>query len=146
MPEIDVQPFIMQNAVVNLGSTPDDFAAAISQALLAPSSGVANFKGLKRGKTFTYPQAPTWTLTLAYAQDWHSDTSLSRWLFDHQGEVVDCVLDPDDAATSGHGHTQWTMQVAIAPGSVGGNVDAVGTATVQLGVVGEPTPALVTNP
>lgn len=144
MAEIEVQPFVMKNAVVELGETPDDFAKAVSSAALTPAGGTVPFKGLKPSAIFTFPTAATYTLDLTYAQDWSTEESLSRWLYDHRGQVVDCVLDADDTSlVAGTKHTTWTMRVAIAPGAVGGAVDTVAVATVSLGVVGEPVPALV---
>lgn len=138
----EVQPFIMRNAVVAFdGVDGVDFAKAVSTATLTPSGGTAEYKGLKPGATFTFPQATTWTLELTWAQDWQSDTSLSRFLFDHRGEVLDFTLNPDDqTATPTTGSTVWTGKAAIAPGAVGGDIDSVATATASLGVVGEPVP------
>lgn len=133
----EVRPFIMRNAVVELGD--DDFAKAVSSATLTPSGGTTDFKGLKPDATFTYPTATTWVLDLAYAQDWSQDGSLSRFLFDHIGEVLPFTLNPDDQS---EGTTAWAGNVAITAGAVGGAVDAVAVATVSLGVVGAPVPTL----
>jgi len=61
----EVQPFIMRNAIVQLGV--DDFAAAVSSAALNPSSGTVPFKGLKPTAVFTFPQAVTYELALEFA-------------------------------------------------------------------------------
>lgn len=137
MAEIEVKPFVMKNAIIELGDVPDDFAKAVSSAVLTPAGGTVPFKGLKPDATFTFPQSPTYTLDLTYAQDWSAETSLSRYLFDHQGEIVSCTLNPDDDIA---GSTSWALEVAISPGAVGGAVDTVATATVSLGVVGTPIP------
>jgi hypothetical protein len=139
MAEIDVRPFIMRNAIIEFGT--DDFAKAVSTATIANSSGTTDFKGLKPSAVYTFPQATTYTLELTYAQDWSASTSLSRYLWEHKGETVPFTLNPDD--TSGDptlGSTAWAGTVAIAPGAVGGDVDAVAIATVTLGIVGEPVP------
>jgi len=128
----------MRNAIVQLGT--DDFAAAVSSAALNPSSGTVPFKGLKITAVFTFPQAVTYELALEFAQDWSDANSLSWYLWDHQGETVSAVLNPDDATA---GTTSWALNVAIAPGSVGGPVDSVAVTTVTLGVVGQPVPTLV---
>lgn len=138
MAEQAVKPFIMRNAIVQLGT--DDFAAAVSSATLTPSGGTADFKGLKPPAVFTFPQAVTWSLELVYAQDWGTDASLSMYLFAHIGEVVPAIINPDDQTA---GTTSWACDVAITAGAVGGAVDAVATATVALGVVGQPVPTLV---
>lgn len=134
----EVVPFIMRNAVVQLGT--DDFAKAVSSATLSPSGGTSEFKGLKPNASFTFPQAVIWELQLDYAQDWSQQESLSRYLFEHIGEIVPCTVNVDDKAA---GSTSWEMDVAITAGAVGGAVDAVATASVALGVVGSPVPTLV---
>src|SRR4029077_7869420 len=139
MPVIEVRPFIMRNAIIEFDT--DDFAKAVSTATLTPSSGTAEFKGLKPDAVFTFPQATTWTLELTFAQDWSAATSLSRYLFDHAGETIAFTLNPDDTtADATLGSTTWSGTVAIAPGAIGGDVDAVATATVSLGIVGAPVP------
>ena len=134
----EIQPFVMKNAIVQIGT--DDFAKAVSSATLTPSGGTTPFKGLKPDAVFTFPQSVTWTLDLEYAQDWSLDVSLSRYLFDHIGEIVPATVNVDDAV---EGSTSWAMEVAITAGAVGGAVDAVAVATVSLGVQGAPVPTLV---
>jgi hypothetical protein len=139
MAEIIVRPFIMRNAIIQLGT--DDFAAAVSTATIANSSGTTDFKGLKPSAVFTFPQATTFALELTYGQDWSSPVSLSKYLWEHQGETVPFTLNADDTAGDPTlGSTSWSGTVAIAPGSVGGDVDAVATASVTLGIVGQPVP------
>jgi hypothetical protein len=140
MAEVDVRPFIMRNAIIQLGAT-DDFAKAVSTASITPSGGTAEYKGLKPSAVFTFPQASTYVLEMTYAQDWSASTSLSRYLWEHKGETVPFVLNPDDTTgQTGVGSTSWAGEVAIIPGQVGGDVDAVATASVSLGIVGEPVP------
>jgi hypothetical protein len=138
MAVIEVTPFIMRNAVVEFSD--NDFAKAVSSATLTPAGGTTPFKGLKPDAVFTFPQSVTWTLDLEFAQDWESATSLSAFLFAHMGETIAATLNPNDKTS---GTTSWALQVAIAPGAVGGPVDSVATATVSLGVVGAPVPTTV---
>jgi hypothetical protein len=140
MTVIDARPFIMRNSIISFAT--DDFAKAVSTATITPSNGITAWPALKTGAVYTFPQATTWTLELTYAQDWSAETSLSRYLFDHKGQTVDFVLNADDTTgmTPGVGSTTWTGTAAIAPGAVGGDVDSVATATVSLGILGEPVP------
>lgn len=140
MAEIAANPYIMRNAIITFGTPGDDYAAAVSSAVLTPSSGTAEFKGLKKEAVFTFPQATTWTLDLTFSQDWSSNTSLGAYLFANAGTVVPFTFDSDDL---GNGHTTWAGEVALVAGAVGGEVDAVADATVSLGVIGQPTPTLV---
>lgn len=134
MPTVTVTPFVMRNAILELGT--DDYAKAVSSATLTPSGGITTFKGLKPDAVFTYPQSTTWTLDLEYAQDWGIAGSLSVWLFNNQGTNQPFELTADDVA----GSTVWNGTVVITAGAVGGAVDSVATATVSLGVVGQPVP------
>jgi len=136
---VPVTPFIMKNAIIAFGvpGSDKDFATACSSAVLTPSSGTAEFKGLKPTAVFTFAQAVTYVLEIEYAQDWSSDTSLSRYLFDNKGSNVQATLNFDDKTS---GTTSWALTVAISPGQAGGAVDEVATATATLGVVGAPVP------
>lgn len=137
MAEIAVQPVILQDMVVKIGA--DDFAAAVSSAIITPAGSIVTWKGLKPESVHAFPVAPTFTLDLEYAQDWAGTTSLSRYLWDHQGEVIeDVVLEPE----SGVG-TRWTFDMIVATGAVGGAVDTVGTASVSLGISGRPVPSAI---
>ena len=137
MAEIAVQPIMLKDMVIQIGS--DDFAAAVSSATITPTSSLTTWKGLKPESVHTFPAAPTYALSLEYAQDWAAVTSLSRYLFDHDGETITgVVLEP----TSGVG-TRWTFNLVIIPGAVGGAVDTVATATVELGITGKPVPSAI---
>lgn len=142
MVEVLVRPFIMRNAILTLGT--DDFAAAVSTATIANASGTTDFKGLKPAAVFTFPQATTYTLEITAAQDWSSASSLSRYLWEHKGETVPFTLNADDTVSDPTlGSTSWSGTVALAPGSIGGDVDAVAVFSVTLGIVGEPVPTYV---
>lgn len=132
MATIEVAPKILNDVILSFGV--DDFAAACSSATLTPSASNVTWKGLKPSAVFTFPTSPTWTLDLEYAQDWADEDSLSRYLFDHQGETIAATLTPNS------GDTAWGLNIVITPGAVGGAVDTVAVATVSLGVSGQPVP------
>ncbi|MGV8851714.1 MAG: hypothetical protein ACOH1M_03990 [Rhodoglobus sp.] len=132
MPIIAVLPIVLKDVVLEIET--DDFAAAVSAAVLTPSSSPVVFKGLKAGAVFTDVTAATWTLALTYAQDWVTAGSLSTYLFNNEGAVVDAVLKPQ----SGSGPS-FAVEIVITPGAIGGTVDQTATATVTLGVQGKPT-------
>lgn len=131
MPEIDVEPIILQDCIIEIDG--DDFAAAISTAELTPTASTVNFKGLKRTSTHTFPTVATWALNLTFAQDWVAPDSLSNYLFDNEGETKAAKLKPQ----SGVGPS-FEVNVVITPGSVGGAVDTVAVSTITLGVSGRP--------
>lgn len=132
MAQITIQPFIMRDCLLTLG-TVGDFEAHVSQVQFDPSSSVVNWKGLTPTSVFSFGSSATWVCTLAYAQDWDTADSLSRYLFEHEGEEIEATFEPVKGGPS------VTATLIIAPGSMGGTVDQVGTATVALGVQGKPT-------
>jgi hypothetical protein len=137
MAEIAVNPIVMKNAVVQFGT--DDFAAAVASAAFTPNNGGAvTFRGLKRSSSFSFPGARTWTFDMEYAQDHAVATALAGYLYANRDDVVSVtfIVDDDDATP-----TEWTADVYIAPGAIGGAVDTVPTGTVSLPVKGEPVPA-----
>ncbi|NYF29235.1 MULTISPECIES: hypothetical protein [unclassified Microbacterium] len=115
----------------------DNYEAHVSQVQLDPSTNIARWKGLTPTSTHAFPTTPEWALLLAYAQDWATPNSLSSYLFEHVGERKTFKFKPKKAATG----TAPTITVVafIAPGSIGGQVDQVATASVTLGVEGQPT-------
>lgn len=131
MSEIAVSPFVLKDCVISIEL--DDYAAAVSSATLTPASSAVTFKGLKPTAVFTDVTAATWTLDLAYAQDWETAGSLSLYLFNNEGATKAATLKPK----SGTGPS-FAVDIIITPGAVGGAVDAHATATVTLGVKGRP--------
>lgn len=131
MASIAVTPVVLKDCLVQIAA--DDYAAAVSSVAFNPSSSTVTFKGLKPSATFTDVSAATWTCDLTFAQDWATAGSLSRYLFDHEGETVAATFAPQ----SGVGPS-FTATIVIAPGAIGGAVDTTATATVSLGVQGRP--------
>lgn len=136
MPAIAVKPFQMSNCLLTVAA--DDYEKHVSKVEFAPTSTSASFKGLSPDASFTFAGSPTWVCNLTFAQDWNTPKSLSRYLFDHVGETVDVIFEPSK------GGPAITAQIIIQPGSIGGDVDAVATSTVSLGVLGKPTIEAVT--
>jgi hypothetical protein len=144
MSVVAVEPIILQESVLKIASTPagdpdagDDFAAALNSIRINPTASTVTYKGLKRN-VHTFPTLPEWTAVLNYAQDWATGTTLSRFLFDHMGEKLPAIVEPVD----GEG-TSWELTLVITPGAIGGDVDAVMTAEVTLGVDGAPVPVAI---
>lgn len=130
MATIPIQPLFLSASELTIGA--DDYAAHISGAQFVPSSSTVTWKGSKPGATFSRQTAATWTLTLNYAQDWESASSLSQYLLANEGSTVEVTLAPVD------GGQAFTADVIITPGAIGGEVDQFGTTSVTLGVDGAP--------
>lgn len=131
MPTIGVQPFILRDVLFTVGA--DNYQAHVSQVEFVPTSSLVNWKGLTPTAVFTFGTASTWAATIALAQDWDTPDSLSRYLFDNEGESVAVVFEPVA------GGPAISATLIVAPGSIGGTIDTVGVSTVTLGVVGKPT-------
>lgn len=128
---IEVKPFVLSDfvfAVTALG-----FQKAISQCEFQPQGGMVSFKGGTPDAQFTFATTPTWQLVLAYAQDWSSQNSLAKFLFNNQGQAVDATFTPVA------GGPVISAKIVISAGPIGGAVDAVQVGSVTLGVVGKPT-------
>lgn len=142
MAVVEVTPFLMKDVVLTLTpaapGTEGSFQKHVSQVEFVPSASQVDWKGLSPSAVFTFPTAATWTCNLSYAQDWSSPDSLSRFLYDHEGETVAATFEP----TSGVG-TSWAADLIIVPGSIGGTVDSVAVGTVALGVQGKPVPTAI---
>lgn len=124
----NVTPLVLKDVELLIGSgTPDDFRKHVSGVVYTPNTPTQTWTGLG-GNSHTDVGAPTWGLQLDYVQDWDSTTSLSRYLFEHQGETVPVTFRP----RSGVGPS-FTSNATITPGAIGGQVNAYATTSVTLG-------------
>lgn len=130
---IDVKPRVFKNYLLKVGA--DNYEAHVSEVTLIPSASAQTWKGAAPDAMFTDMTIATWTVQLAYAQDWETDDSLALYLLENEGEEVEMVFSPTGSATG----PKFTVDVIITPGQAGGAIDAFGTATVTLGVQGRPT-------
>jgi hypothetical protein len=128
MAVLEVQPLVLKDVELLIGTgTPDDFRKHVSGVTYTPTTPTSTWTGLGEN-THTDTGTPTWTVQLDYVQDWTSTISLSGYLFDHAGEQVDLLVTPTDGAGP-----SFTSKVTIAPGAIGGTVNAFATTSVQLG-------------
>lgn len=132
MVQIAVKPIVLRDCT--LGIAADNYEKHVSGVSIDPSSSTVTWNGLTPDAAFTFPTATTWGVKLDYAQDWETADSLSMYLYEHEGEQVDMTFTPKA------GGLGWKVTVFIAPGSIGGQVNTVATASVTLGAVGRPTP------
>ena len=132
MSQIEVKPIVLRDVLLNIAA--DDYEKHVSGVTITPTTGSVVWNGLSPDASFNFPTSTTWALQLDYAQDWDTTNSLSRYLFDHEGDKVTMTFEPE------RGGVGWEVDVFIVPGAIGGQVNAVATASVTLGVVGRPTP------
>ncbi|WP_315107011.1 hypothetical protein [uncultured Microbacterium sp.] len=132
MAQIDVKPIVLRDVLLSIAA--DSYEKHVSGVTITPTTGSVTWNGLTPDAAFNFPTSTTWALQLDYAQDWDTANSLSRYLFDHEGQEVTMIFEPVK------GGLGWEVDVVIVPGSIGGQVNAVATATVTLGVNGKPRP------
>ncbi|WP_067194167.1 hypothetical protein [Microbacterium sp. XT11] len=137
MPKIEVKPIVLRDCLLRAtlpASDSFDFEKHVSGVTLTPSTGSTTWNGLDPDASFTFPNATTWAAQLDYAQDWETEDSLSMFLFEHEGETITLLFEPVK------GGLGWQIDAVIVPGSIGGQVNAVATSSVTLGVNGRPVP------
>lgn len=128
--KIAVQPRTFKNCNLAIGE--DQYQSHVSAATFIPSATEVVWKGASEGAVFTDMTRASWKLQLDYAQDWETADALSRYLHEHEGEIVPVEFQPVD------GGAAFTAMVIITPGPAGGTVDATMTGSVTLGVQGKP--------
>lgn len=138
MAQINVKPRVFKNYLFSIGA--DGYEKHVSSVTLTPSSSIQTWKGGTPDAVFTDATTATWTMDLAYAQDWETPNSLSVYLLNNEGESKTVEFFPLGSGPS------FTAEVIIIPGAVGGAIDTYGTSTVTLGVQGKPlyAPAVTT--
>jgi hypothetical protein len=131
MPPAPLTPLVLKDVLLDVAGT--DHALAVTNVTFTPSANTVTMRTLSPAGSFTDVAAATWSCQLTYAQDWDTATSLSRYLFENEGDTVAVTFRP----RSGSGPS-FTAQLTITPGAIGGAVDSYATAQVTLGVVGRP--------
>jgi hypothetical protein len=82
---------------------------------------------------------PSQQLVIAANQDWSSDASLVRVMYDNAGDTAVAVFQPDGV------NTLFTATVTLVePDEVGGDVDAFATSTITLPITGKAVPTAPT--
>ena len=136
MPPLDVNPLVLKDVLLDIDGT--DYRKHVDQVSFTPSSSSLTWTGLG-GNTHTDVATATWVANLNYVQDWETPNSLSRFLFENEGEEVPVTFRP----RNGSGPS-FTTTLVITPGAIGGAVNAFATTSVALGC--KEKPALVAAP
>lgn len=139
MTKLTVQPFTMKDVLFTVGV--DDYARHVSEVTFTPTTKTdeVTWVGLSPDATFQDSSTPetTWVASVAYAQDWETANSFSRYLLDNAGQVKPVVFQPK----SGEG-TSFASDLTIVPGPVGGKVKTVAEGSVSMSCT-EPVPSPV---
>lgn len=132
MANIAVKPIVLKDCLLVIDA--DNYEAHVSSVVVSPTVATKTWKGMTPAATFSDSTAPTWVAALDYAQDWETVDSLARYLFEHQGETVTALFQPKKGAAL----PEFTVDLVITPGPIGGTVDDYMTGSVNLGVSGQP--------
>lgn len=130
MPQIAAKPFIMRDCLLTVAA--DSYENHVSAVEFVPSASIVNWKGLTPTAVHSFSTNATWVCNLSFAQDWATVDSLSRYLFENEGDEIVVVFEPVAGGPS------VTATIFVTPGSIGGAVDSVAVSTVSLGVKGKP--------
>jgi hypothetical protein len=131
MTTVALTPLVLKDVILTIGV--DSYQKAVNQCTFTPSASTIEFAGLGLNSV-TDTSTATWTLAMSYMQDWDTTTSLSRYLYDNEGETVAATFSP----RNGSGPT-FTTDLVITPGAIGGDVNAFALTSVTLGCSGKPT-------
>jgi hypothetical protein len=136
MTQIQPKPLYMKDARLKIGA--DNYEKTISGCTFVPTSSAATWTGLTPTASYSEQSTPTWVCNIDYVQDWESDDSLARYLYDHAGQQVEASFEPK----AGGPAIEATLTVVAGP--MGGPGGAFATATVSLGsdypALVDPTP------
>lgn len=135
MASIAINPVYLKDVVFTVAA--DGYEKHVSSVTFTPSTSTAQWKGLTPSAVFTNTSAATWVCDLEYAQDWTTTNSLSKYLFNNQGNTIAVTFQP----TNGEGDV-FEADVIVVSGAIGGAVDGYATTTVSLPVQGAPTVAV----
>jgi hypothetical protein len=130
MSQINVKARVFKNYLLKIGT--DNYEKHVSAVLLTPSSQVVTWKGAHPDAVVTDSTTPTWTCQLDYAQDWETANSLSVYLLNNEGKHVDVEFSPLGSGP------KFTATIILTSGAIGSAIDAIGTASVTMGVDGRP--------
>lgn len=129
----EVQPLVMKDVELIIGAGTDDYRKHVAQVEMTPSSSAITWTGLGRN-SHTAANESSWTLVLRYVQDWDTTDSLSRYLYENEGETVPVEFRP----RSGVGPS-FEAEMVVIPGAIGGQVNSFAETSVTLGLNGRPT-------
>jgi len=134
MATITPVPIVLNDIVLTIAA--DNYEAAVSKVELVPTTPVATWKGMTPTAGFQLPGTTTWVMNIDFAQDHATANSLTQYLLANNGQKKAVTFKPKKPAT-GTAPT-YTIDAMMIPGSIGGEVDAVGVSSVSLPCSGQP--------
>jgi hypothetical protein len=130
-------PIVLTNATIKIGTT-NNYETSVSNVSLVPTTPSNTFKGVG-GSVLVVAGIPTWKINLTYVQDGKTVNSLQSYLLANAGTTQPFVIIP----AVGTGNSSYTISAVIVPGQIGGDVDALLTASVSMDAIGQPVVAML---
>lgn len=109
----------------------DNFTKGVSSFALVPTTPTAQHTDVGGGVQ-SLTGVPTWQLQMTFAQDWASEGSLSKKSIEWAGQTKQIEFVPQTGAEI------ITVEVVFQPSQIGGAASGINTATLNLGVNGQP--------
>lgn len=106
-----ISPFI-KNATVSIADT--DVSDEVSNVTWTQATSTTTFTPVS-GNTVSDTTPGAWTCAFTYGEDWELLTSLSNYIYEHEGEEVELVFKP-----KGSGTVLWTSKVTLSLAGIGG--------------------------
>ena len=142
MAAIVANPLFMRDVLLTLkvgAGSLGEYQCHVSTARVAVTAGdTVTVKTLCTDGVFSQPGTSTYALVLEAIQDYSAD-GLARYLWDHEGEVADFVLQAHgEAVAIGADTPAMIGQVTLAAGDYGGEIETYGVMSLELPCVARP--------
>lgn len=134
------RPIVLKNADLILGSEGDgtDFGLQLTSITATPDVATERIKTVKPEGRFASVDDPEWSLDLGYLYGYDDagavEQAFSSYLLMHNGEIVPFIFRPLHAVA---GSPEYTGEVHLVAGPLGGDQGAFSTQTVSLPVEGQ---------
>lgn len=124
---IDSNPRVLRDAILKIGA--DNYEKHVSAVRFITTSSDVTWTSLSPDTVVTDSTPPTFQCQIDFVQDWETEDSLSRYLWNEQGTTKAVEFVP----LRGSGNFMVTANLRIKPGSIGGAVGEFATDSVTLG-------------
>lgn len=138
-------PFVLNDVSLTLilsadaaTGTAEEYMCQLNRAELTPSAQSTGSEYETFCATFPAPaKTASWVLDLSGFQAYADATDLSLFLFDHEGEKAEFVLQPQGGAASAT-NPGFEGVVTLSPTAIGGTANQYAVMTASLNVDGKP--------
>lgn len=129
---LPTNPIVMNGATVKIGTT-NNYEATVSTVSIVPTTPTTSWTSVN-GTVITVAGTPTWVINLTFLQDFKTANSLSQYLLTNAGQTQPIAVAP----AAGTGNTLYTISAVLVPSQIGGDTNALLSASVTLQCIGQP--------